>query len=84
MKDYSITNNIYYKRILDSIGNEEELKNVASELSNRQDIQEVKVTQDSVMEDGDFVERVNVKMVFSNGNEEGTITVKYDSDPSNQ
>jgi hypothetical protein len=76
MQNYSISNYLYYARILKAISNEEELKKIAGELANRQDIKEVKVTQDSVMEDEEIIERVNVKMVFSNNDEELTITVK--------
>ena len=70
-----ITNYLHYGRILKAIGNEEELKKIAGELANRQDISEVKVTQDSVMDNGEIVERVNVKMVFSNNDEELMITI---------
>lgn len=76
MQNYSISNYLYYARILKAISNEEELIKIAGELANRQDIKEVKVTQDSVMEDEEIIERVNVKMVFSNNDEELTITVK--------
>lgn len=76
MKDYAITNYIYYSRIKEAIGNEEELKNLATELSNRQDFKEVSVTEDSVLEDDKIIERINMKIIFSNTNEELTITVK--------
>lgn len=76
MKDYAITNHIYYARLKEAIGNEEELKNLATELSNSQDFKEVTVTEDSVLEDDKIVERINMKIVFSNTNEELTITVK--------
>ncbi len=76
MKDYAITNYIYYSRIQEAIENEEELKNLAAELSNRQDFKEVSVTEDSVLEDDKIIERINMKIIFSNTNEELTITVK--------
>lgn len=76
MKDYAITNHIYYARLKEAIGNEEELKNLAAELSNRQDFNDISVTEDSVLEDDKIVERINMKIVFSNTNEELTITVK--------
>lgn len=76
MKDYAITNYIYYSRMKEAIGNEGELKNLATELSNRQDFKDVSVTEDSVLEDDKFIERINMKIIFSNTNEELTITVK--------
>ncbi len=76
MKDYAITNYIYYSRIQEAIENEEELKNLAAELSNRQDFKEVSVTEDSVLEDDKIIERINMKIIFSNTNEELMITVK--------
>lgn len=76
MKDYAITNYIYYSRMKEAIGNEGELKNLATELSNRQDFKDVSVTEDSVLEDDKIIERINMKIIFSNTNEELTITVK--------
>ncbi len=76
MKDYTITNPIYYTRLKEAIGNAEKLKNIAVELSNRQDFKDVSVTEDSVMEDDKIIERINMKIIFLNTNEELTITVK--------
>lgn len=81
MEDYTITNNIYFRRILEAINKEEELKGIASELSNRKDVKEVSVSQDSIIEDGDVVERLILKMHFISINDTLTVTVKTDLKP---
>lgn len=81
MKDYTITNNFYFRRILEAINREEELKEIASELSNRNDVKEVKVSQDSIIEADEVTERLIVKMSFTSIQDTLTVTVKADLKP---
>lgn len=81
MKDYTITNNIYFRRILEAINREDALKEIASELSNRNDVKEVKVSQDSIIEEDEVIERLIVKMSFTSIQDTLTVTVKNDLKP---
>lgn len=81
MKDYTITNNIYFRRILEAINREDALKEIASELSNRNDVKEVKVSQDSIIEEDEVIERLIVKMSFTSIQGSLTVTVKNDLKP---
>ena len=81
MKDYTITNNIYFRRILEAINREDALKEIASELSNRNDVKEVKVSQDSIIEEDEVIERLIVKLSFTSIQDTLTVTVKNDLKP---
>lgn len=81
MKDYEITNSFYFSRILNAIGNEEELKGIATELSNKNDVKDVLVSEDRVIEDGEMKHRLIVKMSFASITDTLTVIVKAEQEP---